>query len=166
MRKKKKWRETLMLRIILIGARNTPLDQVYGQRQAVDRYLHRPFSQETLVQTVWEMLPEPFHSAFLPVFISRTSPASAQLIPHRDPDNEAMRANNPFANSTVLEDGSVHRLYAAIDGRKTITKLATITGMEISKACNILCLLHKQGFIQLYDAVGHVVESDQLLSTL
>ncbi len=154
-----------LLCVILISARNAPFDQVYGLRQGADRYLHRPFSLETLVQTVWEVLPEPFHSAFPPAFISRTLPASAKLIPHRNPDNEAMRANNPFAYSTVLEDGSVRRLYAAIDGRKTITNLATVTRLEMSEALKILCLLRKQGFIQFYDAMGHVVESDQLLST-
>ncbi len=154
------------LRIILISARNAPLDQVYGLRQGADRYLHRPFSQEMLVQAVWEVLPEPFHSAFPLASISRTLPTAAQLIPHRNPDNEAMRTSNPFAYTGVIEDETVRRLYTAIDGRKTITDIATVTGLEMREVFKIMCLLRKEGFTQLYDTMGHVVKSDQLLSTL
>ena len=153
-----------MLPIILISARNTPLDQVYGMRQGADRQLHIPFSQETLVQTVWEVLPEPFHIALPPAFISHTPPVSVELTPQRNPDTEAMRALNPFAHSTILEDESVRRLYAAIDGRKTITDLATVSGLEISEVFKILDMLRKENIIQVYDAAGHAVESDQLLS--
>jgi CheY-like chemotaxis protein len=153
-----------MLRIILISARNTPLDQVYGMRQGADRQLHIPFSQETLVQTVWEVLPEPFHSALPPAFISRTLTVSVELTPYRNPDTEAMRAINPFAHSTILEDARVRRLYAAIDGRKTITDLATVSGLEISEVFKILDMLRKEDIIQVYDATGHAVGSDQLLS--
>jgi CheY-like chemotaxis protein len=153
-----------MLRIILISARNAPLDQIYGMRQGADRQLPIPFSQETLLQTVWEVLPEPFHSAFPPAFTSRTPPVSVELTPYRNPDTKAMRALNPFAHSTILEDVRVRRLYAAIDGRKTIADLVTISGLEIKEVFKVLNMLRKEDIIQVYDAAGHAVDSDQLLS--
>ncbi len=153
-----------MLRIILISIKNTPLDQAYAMRQGADRHLHIPFSQETLAQAVWEVLPEPFHSAFPPALISHAPPTTAKLTPQRNPDTEAMRALNPFAHSTILEEASVRRLYAAIDGRKTIADLATVSGLEIGEVFKVLDMLRKEGIIQVYDSTGHVVESDQFLS--
>ena len=155
-----------MLRIILISAGNTPLDKMYGLRQGADRHLHRPFSQETLVQTVREVLPEPFSSALFPSFMSRTAPISVELTPYRNPDTEAMRTLNPFAHSSVLEDARARRLYAAIDGRKTLTDLVTASGLEMKEVRKILHMLHKENIIQLYDAAGHTVEGDQFLSSV
>jgi DNA-binding response OmpR family regulator len=42
--------------IIMISTKNTPLDQRWGLRQGADRYLPKPFSDETLVHTVEEVL--------------------------------------------------------------------------------------------------------------
>src|SRR6266516_6358570 len=36
--------------IILISSKNTPLDQRWGLRQGADRYLSKPFTEETLVE--------------------------------------------------------------------------------------------------------------------
>ena len=124
-------------RILLISSRNAALDEAYGLRHGADRYLHRPFSQQTLVQTVWEMLPEPFHSAFPPDLTSRTLEASTRLIPRRDPDNAAMRASNPFAHVSILEDERVRQLYTAIDGRKSIEELASQSGLEMREVFKI-----------------------------
>jgi two-component system, chemotaxis family, response regulator PixH len=150
-----------MLRIILISARNTPIDQIYAMRQGADRHLQRPFSQETLIQTVWEVLPEPFHSAVSPDF--STPPFSVELTPYRNPDTEAMRAINPFAQPTVLEDERVRRLYEAIDGRKTIVDLANASGLETREVLEILDMLRRVDIVQVYDSMGHTVASDQLL---
>ncbi|GAC1568470.1 MAG: response regulator [Ktedonobacteraceae bacterium] len=38
--------------IIMISTKNTPLDHSWGLRQGADCYLPKPFSEETLVQTV------------------------------------------------------------------------------------------------------------------
>ena len=46
------------LSIIMISTKNTSLDQSWGLRQGADRYLPKPFSDETLVQTVEEVLRE------------------------------------------------------------------------------------------------------------
>ena len=46
------------LSIIMVSTKNTQLDSSWGLRQGADRYLPKPFSEETLVQTVNEVLAE------------------------------------------------------------------------------------------------------------
>jgi DNA-binding response OmpR family regulator len=46
------------LSIIMISTKNTSLDHSWGLRQGADRYLPKPFSDETLVETVEEVLRE------------------------------------------------------------------------------------------------------------
>ena len=42
--------------IIMISTKNTSLDQSWGLRQGADRYLSKPFTDETLVTTVNEVM--------------------------------------------------------------------------------------------------------------
>ncbi len=42
--------------IIMISTKNTPLDHSWGLRQGADRYLPKPFSDETLLQTIKEVM--------------------------------------------------------------------------------------------------------------
>lgn len=52
--------------IIMISTKNTALDQTWGLRQGADRYLPKPFSDETLVHTVEEVLQgQPSRSPFV-----------------------------------------------------------------------------------------------------
>ena len=44
------------LSIIMVSSKNTKMDQSWGLRQGADRYLPKPFSEETLLQTVAEVL--------------------------------------------------------------------------------------------------------------
>ncbi len=46
------------LSIIMVSTKNTNLDHSWGLRQGADRYLPKPFSDETLVQIVEEVLRE------------------------------------------------------------------------------------------------------------
>jgi twitching motility two-component system response regulator PilH len=46
------------LSIIMISTKNTNLDHSWGLRQGADRYLPKPFSDETLVQVVEDVLRE------------------------------------------------------------------------------------------------------------
>ena len=46
------------LSIIMVSTKNTSLDHSWGLRQGADRYLPKPFSNETLVQIVEEVLRE------------------------------------------------------------------------------------------------------------
>jgi len=40
----------------MVSNKNTQLDQSWGLRQGADRYLPKPFTEETLVRTVEEVL--------------------------------------------------------------------------------------------------------------
>jgi DNA-binding response OmpR family regulator len=44
------------LSIIMVSSKNTQMDQTWGLRQGADRYLPKPFTEETLLQTVEEVL--------------------------------------------------------------------------------------------------------------
>jgi DNA-binding response OmpR family regulator len=44
------------LPIVMVSTKNTPLDHSWGLRQGADRYLPKPFSDESLVQTVKEVM--------------------------------------------------------------------------------------------------------------
>lgn len=46
------------LSIIMVSTKNTSLDQTWGLRQGADRYLPKPFSEETLLRTVGEVIRE------------------------------------------------------------------------------------------------------------
>ena len=52
--------------VILISAKNAPLDQSYGLRQGAHRYLPKPFTAEDLVQAVWEGVPGHLRQTVLP----------------------------------------------------------------------------------------------------
>src|SRR5262245_20696142 len=56
------------VRIILTSLKDAPLDQCYGLRQGANCYLPKPFTAETLIQTVWQMIPEAFQKVVLPTF--------------------------------------------------------------------------------------------------
>ena len=44
------------LSIIMVSSKNTQMDQTWGLRQGADRYLPKPFTEETLLQIVEEVL--------------------------------------------------------------------------------------------------------------
>jgi DNA-binding response OmpR family regulator len=143
--------------IILISSKNTPLDQRWGLRQGADRYLSKPFTQEALVQVVEDVLPKrPDPSVSMrPVSANRPSPLRRQslpdvrrLIPHRIENDELMRLYSP----------SARRLYTAIDGRKNIETLCTITYLDLKEVYEALQILLARHSIELYSAEGRRVE--------
>jgi DNA-binding response OmpR family regulator len=156
--------------IILISSRRAPLDKIYGLRQGADRYLPKPLSAETLIQVVWEVIPEALRGEVLPALPfaqqQRTDLTLSKLIPRRVASREAMRTTSPFARSTVLVDEQTRRLYSAIDGRKTITELAAITESETSETFRVLGVLLRENSIQIYDSAGGLVDNDFFLSAL
>jgi CheY-like chemotaxis protein len=148
--------------IILISTKNAPLDRSYGLRQGADRYLPKPFTAEDLVQAVWEGVPGPLRHTVLSTFSSTpqkdTLPALLKLMPRRVSNQGAMRTNSPFARTPAIGDKQANQLYTAIDGKKTLAELATVTGLEgkaITRAAHILL---KENCIQIYDAAGQLVE--------
>jgi chemotaxis family two-component system response regulator PixH len=153
--------------IILVSAKDAPLDQYYGLRQGADRYLTKPFSEETILQAVWEGVPAAFRQAVFPP-LSRTQPprpALWDLIPRRVPNTETMRSRSPFAPSPITGDERARQLYVAIDGRKTVAALAATTGLEPEDISQALRVLLHEHCIELYDTAGQFVETfDSALS--
>ncbi len=149
-----------MPHIILISSKDAPLDQHYGLRQGADRYLPKPFTEETLLQAVWEGIPTALRQIVSPP-LSCTPPRPAlwELIPRRTPNTETMRTSSPFARSTVTGDEQARRLYVAIDGRRTIAELAAMTGLETKDVSKVLPMLLQEHCIELYDSAGQFVET-------
>jgi CheY-like chemotaxis protein len=151
------------LYIILISAKNAPLDQSYGLRQGADRYLPKPFSAQTLLQAVWEGVPKPLRHTVLPTVSSLppqcAPPAPLELMPRRVVNQGAMRTSSPFARPPAIGDKQAHRLFAAIDGRRTLAELAAVTGLEAKTVTGAIRALLKEDRIRMYDATGQLVES-------
>ncbi len=144
--------------IILISSKNTPLDHRWGLRQGADRYLPKPFTQEALVQVVEDVLPKRSEPPVSRRQVSANQPSPLRqqplpdvrgLIPYRIENDEVMRLYNPTAR----------RLYTAIDGRKNIEALCTITHLELKEAYEALQILLARHSIQLYSPEGRRVES-------
>ncbi|HEY6540861.1 MAG TPA: response regulator [Ktedonobacteraceae bacterium] len=150
------------LYIILISAKNDPLDRHYGLRQGADRYLPKPFTAGELVQVVWEGVPLPMPrtvSSTLAPATGRDAPVKlSELLPRRVSNQGAMRTNSPFTRAPVIEDEQAHRLYTAIDGRKTLAELSAVTGLENKALTGATRALLKENCIQIYDGAGRLVE--------
>jgi CheY-like chemotaxis protein len=150
------------LYIILISAKNEPLDRHYGLRQGADRYLPKPFTARELVQTVWEGVPLPTPRTILST-LAPTPDGDApvklsELLPRRASNQGTMRTSSPFTSVPVIEDEQAHRLYTAIDGRKTLAELSSVTGLENKALARAARVLLKEHCIQIYDTAGRLVE--------
>ncbi len=149
-----------MPHIILISTKDLPLDQYYGLRQGADCYLPKPFTEEALLQAVWEGIPTAVRQAVSsPRSRTPARPELGELIPRRIPNTEAMRTSSPLARTPVLRDERARRLYMAIDGRKTVAELATLTGLKTKDISEVLRMLLQEHFIELYDSAGRFVET-------
>ena len=151
------------IHIVLISAKKAPLDQSYGLRQGADCYLPKPFTAEALVRAVWEGIPGPLRhtvlSTLFPISQQSEPPALLTLIPRRVANQVAMRTSSPFARSASIGDERAYQLYSAIDGRRTLAQLATMTGLETQAVTKALRVLHKENCIRMYDSAGQLVES-------
>jgi CheY-like chemotaxis protein len=149
--------------IILISAKNAPFDQSYGLSQGAHRYLPKPFTAEALVQTVREGVPTPLHQSIRSTLSStpqeNVPPALLELMPRRLNNSVAMRTSSPFARTPAIEDDRVNQLYAAIDGKKTLSELAAVTGLEAKTVTGAIRALLKEKRIRMYDGAGQPVES-------
>ena len=67
--------------IILISAKNAPLDLSYGMRQGAHGCLPKPFSAEVLIQAVWEGVPRTFTSNCSPLFFLNFTTKRAASVP-------------------------------------------------------------------------------------
>jgi chemotaxis family two-component system response regulator PixH len=161
------------LPIILVSTKNTPVDQSWGLRQGADRYLPKPFTEEALVQLVGDVLPE----YLLPPGVLRRPATSPQrlagqellltlhkLIPRRSEDPDLLSMSNPLDISVVIPDRQARRLHAAIDGRKTVDELCSVTHLNMKEIHRALQVLLAQHRIQLYTTDGKQVDSSLLLN--
>lgn len=147
------------LPIIMVSVKDTPLDQSWGLGQGADRYLPKPFSEETLVQLVEEVLSERFRPPWTqriavvnPPDPPRVEPTLTlnKLIPHRSEDANLMSSSNPLSRSVVISDKQARRLYAAIDGQKNVEELCMVIHLDVKQAPKVLQLLLDQQLIHLY----------------
>ena len=147
------------LPIIMVSVKDTPLDQNWGLGQGADRYLPKPFSEETLVQLVKEVLSERFRPPWTqriavvnPPSPPREEPSLTlnKLIPHRSEDANLMSSSNPLSRSVVISDKQARRLYAAIDGQKNVEELCMVIHLDVKQAPKVLQLLLDQQLIHLY----------------
>jgi DNA-binding response OmpR family regulator len=149
------------LPLIFISSKGDPLDVRYGLRQGADRYLTKPFTADTLLQTVWEVIPEPFRHIAPPKVSTNSqqrTPRLSELIPHRVVNPNAMQTSNPFARTPAMRNEHARLLYAAIDGRKTVTALASVTGLKVEEVIRALRLLLEERTIQIYTSTGQLLE--------
>ena len=150
------------LPIIMVSVKNTPMDQSWGLGQGADRYLPKPFSEETLVQLVKEVLSERFRPPWTQRIAVVNPPANPpsppreepsltlnKLIPHRSEDANLMSSSNPLSRSVVISDKQARRLYAAIDGQKNVEELSTVTNLDVKEVSKALQLLLDQHLIYL-----------------
>ena len=93
----------------------------------------------------------------------RFLPPLAELIPQRMRDSEAMRAHSPFTSAATIPEGEARRLYLAIDGRKSVTELASITHLNVKEMDTALRILLAQKHIQVCDQVGQPIDSSWFL---
>ena len=137
--------------IILISSKDAPLDQYYGLRQGADRYLPKPFTEETILQAVWEGVPAAVRQAVPPPLscASPPRPALGELILRRIPNTETMRSRSPFAPSPITGDERARQLYVAINGRRTVAELAAMTGLEKKDISQGLRVLLEEHYVEL-----------------
>lgn len=148
------------LPIIMVSIKSTPWDRSWGLGQGADRYLLKPFTEETLVQVVEEVLLEhlqPPWTQRIAALQSYSPPRQEppltlnRLIPHRDEDANLMSSSNPLSGSVVISDKQARRLYNAIDGRKNVEELCMITNLDVKQASTLLQFLLMQHLIHLYE---------------
>jgi hypothetical protein len=80
------------------------------------------------------------------------------LIPRLKQDARLLVSSSPFASSATIADKQALRLYAAIDGRKTVTELCRNTGMSQQEALAALQTLLTLQRIEIYTLDGRPVD--------
>ncbi len=87
-------------------------------------------------------------------FSSPASPALSKLIPHRIENP----MSNPIAASVAISDKLARRLYAAIDDRRNVSELCTLTRLAPQEIYRILQTLVAQQRVQVYESSGRLVD--------
>ena len=142
--------------IIIVSTKNTPVDQKYMFGLGADRYLAKPFTGETLVQTVLEVLPEFLRRAAVHTEQRSSKPSPrlelSTLIPYCQQEDTIMLARSPFGDVSNVLDRQTRRLYIAIDGNKSVHDLAQLLQFDMLTMRKLLKTLLQQNRIAFYDA--------------
>ena len=87
-----------------------------------------------------------------------TLSALPDLVPRLKQDARLLVSSSPFASSATIADKRALRIYAAIDGRKTVTELCRNTGMSLQEALAALQTLLTLQRIEIYTLDGRPVD--------
>ncbi len=88
----------------------------------------------------------------------KAAPDLFELIPHRHEDP----ADNPLAVAALLKDEPVRHFYKAMNERRTVRELCTLTGLESTEATLVVRKLLALSRIKLYQPDGRSVEGSSL----
>lgn len=88
------------------------------------------------------------------------------IIPHRTEDIEQLQADNPFAHASVISNKNARRLYAAIDGSKSMAQLIQSARLEQKDFLEALRYLFQQQKIQFYTAEGEHIRHPSTIDSL
>jgi hypothetical protein len=87
----------------------------------------------------------------------------SELIPHRMQVFDTMREYSPFSRVTHISNREARGLYQAIDGRRNLAELASITRLNTSDTEKALQLLVTQNLVQVCNKAGQPIEGPWLL---
>jgi hypothetical protein len=86
-----------------------------------------------------------------------------ELVPRRKEDASLMSTSNPLTSVSPIADKHARRLYAAINGHRSMEELgriAHLTPAEVYKALQMLVVEHR---IEIYDVRGQPIDGSLLL---
>jgi hypothetical protein len=102
--------------------------------------------------------PTPFPSQESLYTAQMNHPTLAQLVPDKKQDADLMLSDNPFTQSVAISDKKARRLYAAINGRDTVGRLCSITGLSLQEASTALHLLWERDRVEIRGPDGLPVD--------
>jgi len=86
-------------------------------------------------------------------------PPLTALVLRRKEGDHLMLSDNPFARTSFILDKQSLRLYAAIDGKKSVARLCQSTAMDIKSFSAALHTLLKLGRVEMINTRGRVIDA-------
>lgn len=97
-------------------------------------------------------------SAPFPSHPSRPTLMIRELVPRRRMDADLLKSSNPLSGAVDIADKQARRLYAAIDGRKSINELSIVTHQNLNETIAALQKLLAQKRVEVLDPDGKLVD--------
>jgi hypothetical protein len=95
-----------------------------------------------------------------------TIQALQRLVPHRTKETTVSQEQNPFAHAVIISERKARRLYAVIDGKKTVAELAPLANLDQQEMVESLQFLLKKQYIQIYESEGRLVEDLKIFNSI